>query len=468
MSLPQPYRLEVTRALLDRARAARFSFGEETAIVAVQHMLLQTLDLFRVLGEMGINLKNIFALGKIYSNSPPVMKALSEMGVTVIDTTAPEPGEFHSYFQRDIHRLWQVAAETLAQRRIKRVIVLDDAGACITSVPQDVLQRYSVCAVEQTSSGMFLFEENPPPFAVIPWARAAVKLQIAGPIFSQFLIEKLNREFLHGGSFQRERIGIIGLGSMGRGVADLLLGEDNKVFFYDSNSDLHVPKSLRNEVARLHSLQELMLHCDYVLGCSGRNPFKNNWPLRHRPGIKLISASSGDQEFGPVIRHLKQKPHFKVESNTWDISSGYGPSGPIHIAYRGYPYSFVSRDVEALPTWIVQLDTGGLLAALVQARLFLELCETGVEQNKGIHRLTPESQRFIYQRWAKTMKDRMLNLTDRFGFDPDFLSAIENDDWFIENTEPHPSEHYKPVKSIEKLMNQFICSGRFIMAQGQL
>lgn len=466
MSQPYPYTLEVTQALSDRARSARFSFGADTAIVAVQHMLLQTVDLFRALAEMGINPKNIFALGKIYSNSLPVIKSLREMGVTVIDTTVPEPGAFHSYFQRDIDRLWQVAAETLAQRDIERVIVLDDAGACITSVPQNVLRRYSVCAVEQTSSGMFLFEENSPPFAVIPWARAAAKLKILGPIFSQYLIEKLNTKFFHGVALQRERVGIIGLGSMGSGVADLLLRDGNKVFFYDSDSDLHVPKSLRNRIARLHSLDELMLQCDYVLGCSGRNPFKDNWPLRHRPDVKLISGSSGDQEFGPIIRHLKQKPHFKIESNSWDIVSEYGPSGPIHIAYRGYPYSFVSRDIEALPTWIVQLDTGGLLAALVQARLFLELCETGLEQNKGIHRLTPEAQRFVYQRWAQTMKDRMLNLTDRFGFGPDFLRAIEGDDWFIENTEPHPGEDYKPLKSLENLMSQFIRSGRFVMTQG--
>jgi hypothetical protein len=65
------------------------------------------------------------------------------------------------------------------------------------------------------------------------------------------------------------------------------------------------------------------------------------------------------------------------------------------------------------------------------------------------------------------MKDRMLNLTDRFGFDPDLLSAIEDDDWFNENSEPHPGEDYKPLNSIEELMSQFVRSDRFIMTQGQ-
>ena len=125
MSQLEPYRLEVTRALLERARAARFSLGEDTAIVAVQHLLRQTVDLFRVVAGMGVNLKNIFALGKVYSNSLPVTRTLREMGVTVIDSTFPEPGEFHACFQHDIEKLWQVAAESLAQRRVNRVICLE-------------------------------------------------------------------------------------------------------------------------------------------------------------------------------------------------------------------------------------------------------------------------------------------------------------------------------------------------------
>ena len=459
MSQPQPYPLEVTRALLDCARDARFDFGDDTAFVAVQHMLRQTVDLLHAVIAMGVSPKNIFALGKVYSNSFPVMRTLRDLGVTVVDTTVPEPGEFHCFFQRDVNTLWQVAAERLADRRIKRIIVLDDGGVCIISVPPEILRRYMVCGVEQTTRGMFLFEETPPPFAVIAWARAAVKLEIAGPIFSQYLIEKVATEFLRG-SLQRDRIGIIGLGSIGRGVANLLGRQGKQIFFYDSNADVYVPAWLRNRITRLQTLEELMLVCDCVLGCSGRNPFRDHWPMNHRPGVKLLSGSSGDQEFGPIIRDLKQKPHFNVVSNTWDIVSEHGPSGPIRIAYLGYPYSFVSRATEAVPTRIVQVDSGGLLAALIQARLFLELCEVGAEQNRGIHRVTPKAQRFVYERWARTMKDRMIDITDRYGYDPHLPSALQHDDWFIETTEPHPNERYRPVKSVENLMDQFVASSR--------
>jgi hypothetical protein len=466
MSHPQLSPLEVTRALFNCARGSEFNFGEDTALVAVQHMLLQTVDLFKTTAAMGLKLKNIFALGKVYSNSPPVIGTLRSMGITVIDSTTPEPGEFRSYFQRDVDRLWHVVTEALRHRNIRRILVLDDGGVCITSVPPEVLQRYTLCGVEQTSLGMFLFEEKPPPFAVMSWARAAVKLEIGGPIFSQCFIDRLHTEFLHGRALQGKRLGVIGMGSIGRSVANLAVRQGNEVLYYDPNTDLHLPSTLRETVTRVDSVADLMVRCDYVLGCSGRNPFKDKWPLEHRFGIKLLSASSGDQEFGPIIRDLKQKPDFKVTSDTWNIVSEHGPSGTIHIAYLGYPYTFVSRDIEAAPTQIVQFDTGGLLTSLIQARFFLEQCESGVEQNRGIHRVSPQAQRFIYQTWVRAMEDRMIDIAELYGHDRSMLSSAQHDDWFIANTEPHPGEHYRPVQTVEEMMDQFIGRDCFVKAQG--
>jgi hypothetical protein len=457
MSYSHSYPLEVTRALLECAKAARFNFGEDTALVAVQHMLRQTIDLFATIGAMGLNLKNIFALGKVYSNSNPVISTLRGMGVTVIETSVPEPGKFHEYFELDIARLWKVAAEAMATRGIKRVLVLDDAGVCITNVPPEVLHRYAICGVEQTSRGVFLFEEKPPPFAVISWARTAVKLEIGGSIFSQCFIDRLNNKFL-GGQMPGE-LGIIGMGSIGKGLATLAVRQGNKVLYYDPDADLQIPDSLLGKTTRVDSLEELMVQCEYVVGCSGRNPFKDKWPLRYRPGIKLLSASGGDQEFGPIIKDLKEKSDFKVTPNTWDFASDHGPSGPLQIAYLGYPYNFVSRAPEAVPTEIVQLETGGLLAALVQARIYLQMCETSPERNGGMHRLSPRAQRFVFERWLRTMKERNVDIVELFGYDQAVLSAAQQDHWFTCNTEPHPSEQYTPIRQLEEMMERFICHG---------
>jgi len=452
---PQPS-LAVTLSLLHCASNTGFQFREDTALVAVQHMLLQTVDLFKTIANMGLNVTNIFVLGKVYSNNSAVIELLREMGVTVVETTVPEPGEYQHSFNRDVERLWQVVIASLVQRHIKRILILDDAGVCITRVPADILRHYSVCGVEQTSQGMFVFAEQPPPFAVMSWARAKVKLEIGGPIFSRCFIDKMNSEFLRGGTTADKQIGIIGLGSIGKAIARLAERQFDRVLFYDPDPAIPTPQSSHERISRVDSLEELMLLCDYVVGCSGRNPFKDRWPMPHKPGISLLSASGGDQEFGPIIRDLRRKHDFKVAPDSWDITSDNGPSGRMTIAYRGCPYNFVSRAPEAVPSQIVQLETAGLLAGLIQARIYLDLFETGLEPNSGIHRVSPAAQRFVYERWLGTMKEQGVNLADLFAYDPETLAAAEHDAWFNAKTEPHPGPLYQPVQTLEERMADFI------------
>jgi hypothetical protein len=429
--------MEVTRALANCAGAARFDFGEDTALIAVQHMLWQTIDLFDAIVSLGVKRENIFALGKVYSNSPVVIGALRDQGITIVESTLPAPGEYKPCFIHDVERLWDVVARSLARRNIKRILVLDDGGRCIGLMPVELSRKYQVAGVEQTSFGMFLFEENPPPFAVVSWARAAVKLHIGGPIFSHCLLTKLQSRVLGGKLLRNENVGIIGLGSIGSAMANLLARQDNEVLFYDPGPLLQIPAYLDKRITRVDSLEELMLRSDYVFGCSGRQPFKDRWPLKYRPGIKLFSASAGDQEFNPIIKDLATTPDLNVTPHTWDIRAQHGPSGPISIAYQGYPYNFVSRDIEAVPTAVVQVETGGLLASLLQARMYLALCEAGRAHNHGIQRTSPEAQSFVYETWLTAMKGRRIDLHQMYGFDPSVLEAARRLWWFSTHSEPH-------------------------------
>jgi hypothetical protein len=448
--------MDVTRALVERAKNAYFNFGEDTAVVAVQHMLWQTVDLCEAIAALGGKRENIFALGKVYSNSPVVIGVLRERGVTVVQSSTPEPGEFDRYFQADVNRLWEVVAQRVSSRSIKRILVLDDGGRCTLSIPAELLRRYLVAGVEQTSFGMFMFEAEPPPFAVMSWARAAVKLQIAGTLFSQCLLARVQSRVLNGKLLCGENVGIIGLGSIGGAMAHLCERQGNCVLFYDPDPQLQVPAYLRGRVTRVESLGELMLSCNYVFGCSGRNPFEDRWPLKYRKGIRLFSASGGDQEFGPIIRDLRNTCDFNVSDFAWDISSENGPSGPISIAYLGYPYNFVSRDIEAVPTRVVQIETSGLLAGLIQARTYLRLCEEGSADNYGIHRISPDLQRFVYETWLTAMEARHIDLPQQYGCDPATLAAAHDRWWFNENSEPHPSLSYEPHEATETAMESIV------------
>jgi hypothetical protein len=448
--------MEVTGALSNCARNAGFDFGADTALVAVQHMLYQTVDLFRAAGRIGLRPENIFALGKVYSNSVPVIRALRDMGVTIVDSTFPAPGGFDEAFERDIQRLWKVVSEKLLHRRINRIIVLDDGGMCVTNIPPEMLSGYTLAGVEQTSMGMFLFEKHPPPFAVFSWARSAVKLQIGGHLFSHRLIDRLQTEFLRGRVLTGADVGIIGLGSIGRSLADIAEQQGNCVTFYDPDPDLKVPAYLRGRITRLDSLNELMLSSEYVFGSTGRNPFNNQWLMAHRPDIKLFSGSGSDQEFKPIIRFLRERPGFKVDPDTWDITSDAGPSGAIRIAYLGFPYNFVSRAQAAVPTPIVQLETAGLLTGLIQARTYLELLEDGQTSDVHIHRVSPDAQGFVYDLWRRAMKDRGIDIRSIYGYDSALLAATNRNDWFAEHTEPHPISGTGSDDRVEEMMRSML------------
>lgn len=444
--------MEVTCALSNCARTAGFNFGQDTAIVSVQHLLWQTVDLFEAIAALGVKRENIFALGKVYSNSSLVIQTLRDRGITVLQSTIPRPGEFERCLQSDVAELWAVASEKLRDHNIQRILVLDDGGKCITSIPQELLSRYAVCGVEQTSFGIFRFEVEPPPFAVMSWARSAVKLQIGGPIFSLCLLDKFEERVLGGDKLHEKNIGIIGLGSIGGSLANLIARQQNNVSFYDPDPSLQIPPRLQGRIKRVESLEELMRNCEYVFGCSGRHPFKNQPLPKYRPGIKLFSASGGDQEFGPIIEDLKLRSGFNVAYGTWDISCDDGPSGPIYIAYLGYPYNFVARDIEAVPIGVVQLETGGLLAGLIQARIHLSVSERGRVQNSGLHRISPEAQRFVYEHWQVAMKARRITLSEVYGYDPSLLLATSDPWWFTENSQPQPSLSYEPSHIVEEAM----------------
>jgi hypothetical protein len=448
--------MEVTGALSSCARTAGFDFGADTALVAVQHMLYQTVDLFRAIGQIGLKPENIFALGKIYSNSAPVITAIRNMGASVLESTMPAPGEFDEAFDRDTQRLWKTVSDNLAQRNIKRIIVLDDGGRCVVNIPPDLLSRYPVAGVEQTSLGMFLFEVKPPPFAVFTWARSAVKLQIGGHMFSYCFIDRLKAEFLRGKSLNGAEVGIIGLGSIGRSLADLASNRGNSVAFYDPAPDLKVPHYLGRRITRVDSLEELMLRSDYVFGSSGRNPFAGKWPMAHRPGVKLFSGSGGDQEFGPIIRYLRQRPSFKISPHTLDITSDDGPSGPIRIAYMGFPYNFVSRAESAVPTPIVQLETGGLLSGMIQARSYLELVEGGHEPDARIHRVSPDAQAFVYDMWLRAMENRGIDIRDLYGYDTALLAATQRNGWLADHTEPRLDASSGSGDRVEEMMRSIL------------
>ena len=47
------------------------------------------------------------------------------------------------------------------------------------------------------------------------------------------------------------------------------------------------------------------------------------------------------------------------------------------------------------------------------------------------------------------MKEQGIDMADRFGYDPGALEAAQHDQWFMDNTEPHPGRLYQPVSRLK-------------------
>jgi hypothetical protein len=110
-----------------------------------------------------------------------------------------------------------------------------------------------------------------------------------------------------------------------------------------------------------------------------------------------------------------------------------------------------------VPTRIVQLETGGLLAALIQARLYLKLCEEGRARNSGIHRVSPGAQSFVYDEWLRAMRALKIDMVKMFGYDPVMLNAAQHEAWFAKNSEPHPGYQDLSLRTVEEEMDRLFC-----------
>jgi hypothetical protein len=97
-----------------------------------------------------------------------------------------------------------------------------------------------------------------------------------------------------------------------------------------------------------------------------------------------------------------------------------------------------------------------LLAGLIQARTYLTLVEQGYERNAGIHRISPEAQRFVFETWLSAMKDHGIDVREIYGYDPAVLEAAKRDSWFADHSEPCFRRHNGSISRLEAFMSRMM------------
>ena len=101
--------------------------------------------------RLGATPKNIFVLGKHYSECPSVVKEMTALGLNYHPcSTQTGLGRFSQAFTQDINWLWHEVVSHL-RNNFKKVMILDHGGYALSFIPNIVTKNYKVIGIEKTS-----------------------------------------------------------------------------------------------------------------------------------------------------------------------------------------------------------------------------------------------------------------------------------------------------------------------------
>lgn len=357
------------------------------AIISVQHIIETTGNLFDCFIRLGIPAENILLMGKLYSNNSKVAELIESFGIEVSKSSdGHTPGTYYELFKMDCQQLWCRMIEKIAGKNIATIIVLDDGGVLTSIVPESVLEKYCVIAVEQTTSGIELNKEGL--VSIISVAGSAVKRFIEPSFISQAVIAKARKYLLN---YNPACIGILGTGNIGMALVKDL-STKYPVTVYDIEKKDNLFEDSRVHIAR--SADELFQSCDFIIGATGKDVSKKDWIDNLKTDKVLISVSSGDIEFRTLLKSNNNYFIKPITSLLDDVSMTSDQGHTLSILRGGTPINFDNNIHSVLPEYI-QITRALLLTGVIQAmENSKQLCRERV-----ITKLDPVWQKKLLKEW---------------------------------------------------------------------
>jgi S-adenosylhomocysteine hydrolase len=285
--------LPVLEELYHRCPSQSQSVLAQTVFVCVQHILSTTGSLFQSLIKLGVNPSNIFILGKCYSTNSDVLQEMLKLGINVIGGATPlKHGTFSLTIEEEIHKLWSEVYRLNQDSLSKKIIVIDDGGKCLNSLPFKFRDDdWQVVGIEQTTSGLNLKPKGLFEFPLIEVASSAAKKEIESPMIA----EAISQHICHAAaSINTTSYGIVGYGNIGKAVSTALYQQGYKVSVFDKSDEAtsNAPKY----ISRKESIRSLIDDAQFILGCTGQDILPEpEETLRNMSGQKIFaSCSSGD------------------------------------------------------------------------------------------------------------------------------------------------------------------------------
>lgn len=361
---------------------------DRTLVVGNQHLLPSTGSLVQSILSLGVPAENIALTGKLYSCRKPVVSWLRKQRVNVVapPSSPISPGHLVERHKETLAEFWKQVLDTVNEKNPSRIVLLDDGGHGVLSIPIEIVRNHTIVAIEQTNSGLRVRG----PFVKvrrINVAASATKLKIESPIIGDSIAKAVVMKL---GNL-RQPIGVVGAGNVGGAVAAALTKIGFGVFAFDKKGS-NLPQGVRE----IGGLEELCRRCSVIIGCTGEDIFAGaEWLGTLGKETTLISGSSQDIEFQTVLRMAGRNP---VKVGT-DLRISIG-NGLFNVLFSGFPINFVGTGERESPQDI-QLTRGLLLGGLLQALFCPGNEKAEASAAKTSEQLNSALQRYIVRNWCR-------------------------------------------------------------------
>ncbi len=416
--------LPILQIIVDKIKATSTLDFKNVTFVCIQHLLFTTVDIIESLLLLNAKPSNIHIMGKIYSSCPEVVSQLIDMKVQYYPSSSPlQIGCFSDYFTADIINMWDIISANMINTSSDTIIVLDDGGKAIANFPKALSERYKVCVVEQTSSGVSHITKNNIALPMVNVAYSAAKQLLESPMIAKAVITKLSK-FLPLHITNSTICGVVGLGVIGQAVSQLLLSLGHIVIVYDKLVKKH---NLLNSIKFVEDKQVLFQEAEYIFGCTGED-ITTSLDLSKIDGVKnFISCSSQDIEFCSLLKII-QAHSYQVtnvlETIEYSLQQHKLGRGLIRIYKGGYPIN-LDNTGESVPAKDIQLTRALLFGGMIQA--ILQLLSNPTPKQ---YMLNPVLQKLIVQ---ELINNQELGETLSISTNP-LIPNFQDESWIKNNS----------------------------------
>lgn len=331
--------------------ASSGDFGS-VCIITCHHVIEADYILMNYLKKCGLDMGNVFVIGKNYSTNKKTFDKYSKMGIHIDKSSLMlnRGQSFDEYFRVNVRRfLKTVCGEIRKKKGIEKIIVYDDGGLLLEEVMKNDydFSGIPVVGIEHTSSGYNKIKDLKFKFPVINVARSKAKLKYESPFIAVDAVSKIEKHIERLGTSVNNVL-IMGGGEIGNSVRNIMIKNYPRVDVIDTDP-------------RFSDIEDLdksffIKRYDLIIGATGFTSVKIEDYDNIKSGAILASVSSSDREFSAFeLRAGESK----------EIHSDIIFKGKV-ILNNGFPVNFDGKEIIA-PLEKIQFTMALVFYAIYQA-----------------------------------------------------------------------------------------------------